>query len=72
MAINPDVFMPDLHASLASLGAELLVDTINNLSVRLKEAKPQDSSRVSYGKAYLSTSRTYINYIFAFSSQDYQ
>nr|AAK93089.1 LD21457p [Drosophila melanogaster] len=48
VAINPDVFMPDLHASLASLGAELLVDTINNLSVRLKEAKPQDSSRVSY------------------------
>ncbi|EDX15108.1 GD16480 [Drosophila simulans] len=46
--IKPDVFMPDLHASLATLGADLLVDTVNNLSLRLKEAKPQDSTRASY------------------------
>lgn len=48
--IRADVYMPELHASLALLGAELLVDTVNNLSQRLKEARPQDSTAASYGK----------------------
>ncbi|XP_016973760.1 methionyl-tRNA formyltransferase, mitochondrial [Drosophila rhopaloa] len=46
--IEPDVFMPELHASLAKLGAELLVDTVNNLSERLKEDIPQDNTNASY------------------------
>ncbi|XP_016950791.1 methionyl-tRNA formyltransferase, mitochondrial [Drosophila biarmipes] len=48
VAIKPDVLMPELHASLALLGADLLVDTVNNLSERLKEAKPQDNTSASY------------------------
>jgi len=52
VAIKPDVFMPELHASLALLGADLLVDTVNHLSERLQEAKPQDDTNASYGKTY--------------------
>ncbi|XP_016998334.2 methionyl-tRNA formyltransferase, mitochondrial [Drosophila takahashii] len=48
VAIKPDVFMPELHASLALLGADLLVDTVNNLSERLRNAKPQDNTSASY------------------------
>ncbi|XP_017122481.1 methionyl-tRNA formyltransferase, mitochondrial [Drosophila elegans] len=48
VAIKPDVFMPELHASLALLGADLLVDTVNNLSERQKEAKSQDKAKASY------------------------
>ncbi|KAH8383860.1 hypothetical protein KR009_010938 [Drosophila setifemur] len=46
--IKPDVYMPELHASLALLGADLLVDTVNNLSDRLNTAKHQDKAAASY------------------------
>ncbi|XP_022223551.2 methionyl-tRNA formyltransferase, mitochondrial [Drosophila obscura] len=46
--IRRDVYMPELHASLALLGADLLVDTVNNLSDRLKDAKPQENATASY------------------------
>ncbi|XP_017072883.2 LOW QUALITY PROTEIN: methionyl-tRNA formyltransferase, mitochondrial [Drosophila eugracilis] len=48
VVIKPDVFMPELHASLALLGADLLVDTVNNVQERLKEAKLQDNTNASY------------------------
>ncbi|XP_017143894.1 methionyl-tRNA formyltransferase, mitochondrial isoform X1 [Drosophila miranda] len=46
--IRRDIYMPELHASLSLLGADLLVDTVNNLSDRLKNAKPQDNATASY------------------------
>ncbi|KAH8295329.1 hypothetical protein KR018_009985 [Drosophila ironensis] len=46
--VKPDAYMPELHASLASLGAHLLVETVNNLSERLENAKPQDNAAASY------------------------
>ncbi|KAH8332346.1 hypothetical protein KR074_001454 [Drosophila pseudoananassae] len=48
VSIKPDVFMPELHTSLALLGADLLVDTVNNLTERLKNATPQDNATASH------------------------
>ncbi|KAH8243315.1 hypothetical protein KR032_006484 [Drosophila birchii] len=61
VAIKPDGFMPELHASLALLGADLLVNTVNHLSQRLKEAKPQDNTSASYAPK-ITTKITEINW----------
>lgn len=41
--------MPDLHTTLAKLGAELLTDCVLNLDDSLKNAKPQNNDNVSFG-----------------------
>ncbi|KAH8340905.1 hypothetical protein KR059_009400 [Drosophila kikkawai] len=61
VTIKPDVFMPELHTSLALLGADLLVDTVNNLSQRLREARPQDNTAASYAPK-ITTKITEINW----------
>ncbi|KAH8330687.1 hypothetical protein KR067_006420 [Drosophila pandora] len=48
MTIKSDVYMPELHTSLALLGADLLVDTVKNLTDRLKNATPQDNAIASH------------------------
>lgn len=56
MTIKPDAYMPELHTSLALLGADLLVDTVNNLSERLKNATPQDNAIASHGNIVCNNS----------------
>lgn len=41
--------MPDLHTDLSQLGADLLLDTVQNLNQSLLNAQPQDESKASYG-----------------------
>ncbi|EDW84516.1 uncharacterized protein Dwil_GK13097 [Drosophila willistoni] len=48
MAIKSDILMPELHEKLAHLGADLLVDTVNNLQQRLANARLQDNKNSSY------------------------
>lgn len=50
MPIRSDIYMPELHAALSQLGAELLVDTMNNLEDRLLNAYPQNDAVATYGK----------------------
>ncbi|ALC47959.1 CG1750, partial [Drosophila busckii] len=47
-SIKPDVYMPELHTALSHLGADLLVDTIKNLSEKLLNAQPQDDKIATY------------------------
>ncbi|EDW66503.1 methionyl-tRNA formyltransferase, mitochondrial isoform X1 [Drosophila virilis] len=46
--IKSNVYMPELHDALSQLGADLLVDTINDLEERLLKAKPQNDTEASY------------------------
>ncbi|KAH8417320.1 hypothetical protein KR222_008757 [Zaprionus bogoriensis] len=46
--IGSDTHLPDLHSALSQLGADLLVDTMNNLQEKLSQAQPQDDSLASY------------------------
>ncbi|XP_062127220.1 methionyl-tRNA formyltransferase, mitochondrial isoform X1 [Drosophila sulfurigaster albostrigata] len=48
MAIGSDIHMPELHSSLAQLGAELLLDTVNNVRERIAKATPQDGALATY------------------------
>lgn len=47
--IGSDTYMPDLHSALSQLGADLLLDTVENLKDRLEKAQPQDDKMASYG-----------------------
>lgn len=48
VAIPDDVKMPELHEKLSSVGADLLVESIKDLS-RLEPVE-QDNSQASYGE----------------------
>lgn len=47
--IGSDTYMPELHAALSQLGADLLLDTVENLKDRLAKAQHQDDKMASYG-----------------------
>lgn len=47
--IGSDTFMPELHAALSQLGADLLLDTVEKLKDRLANAQLQDNKMASYG-----------------------
>lgn len=49
VSIGPDTLMPQLHAELAAVGADLLVNTMHTLEESLKGARQQDDSSVEYG-----------------------
>lgn len=44
------VLMPELHETLATVGAELLVECIENAPASFQNAKQQDDTNVTYGK----------------------
>ncbi|XP_030245356.1 methionyl-tRNA formyltransferase, mitochondrial isoform X1 [Drosophila navojoa] len=48
MTIRKDIYMPELHAALSHLGADLLVDTVNNLDERVLNASPQNDADATY------------------------
>ncbi|KAL7731148.1 hypothetical protein ACLKA6_014344 [Drosophila palustris] len=48
LPIRSDIFMPELHSALSHLGADLLLDTINNLKEQLANATPQDETLASF------------------------
>lgn len=41
--------MPELHAALSHLGADLLVDTVTHLDERVLNASPQNDADATYG-----------------------
>lgn len=47
--IGSDTHMPELHSALSQLGADLLLDTVENLKERLAKAQPQDDKMATYG-----------------------
>lgn len=46
------VLMPELHATLAQVGAELLVECIENAPASFQNAKQQDDTNVTYGRCF--------------------
>lgn len=48
--VGPHVLMPELHAQLAQVGAEQLVQTMRTLEHSLAGARTQDESGVQYGE----------------------
>lgn len=48
--INDSDTAQDLHDRLAALGAETLLQSLNNIETRLSRARPQDDSQSTYAK----------------------
>ncbi|XP_030376372.1 methionyl-tRNA formyltransferase, mitochondrial [Scaptodrosophila lebanonensis] len=46
--VRSDVYMPELHASLAQTGANLLMEVVNDIHEKLQNAKPQDNYSATY------------------------
>lgn len=59
MKIQPNIFMPELHDTLAKVGADLLVDCIERMPNSLMNAKPQCDQNVSFGELDILMSIVY-------------
>lgn len=51
--ISENTKMPELYIKLADVGAKLLVSCLENLTDRIRDAKPQPLDGITYGKQTL-------------------
>lgn len=42
--------MPELHDSLSTIGADLLVDCLQDIDSRLENAQQQNNEHITYGR----------------------
>lgn len=61
--IAETVLMPELHDTLANVGAQLLVECIKNAPASFQNAKPQDDTNVTYGMLFIQFTFLFIPFL---------